>query len=59
MSKRSILVPVVALAMILGATSAFAANTLAVTPGAALGGSNYGLEVTTDGTSTQAFVAEA
>ncbi len=57
MSKRSILVPLVALAMIFGAASAFA-NSLAVTPAAALGGSNFGLAVTLDGTTNPVYVAE-
>ena len=57
MSKRSILVPLAALAMIFGAGSAFA-NSLDVNPSAALAG-NFGLEIITDGTSTPAYVATA
>ncbi len=52
MSKRSILVALTALAAIFGAASAHADNSLAVTPAAALGGTNYGLAVTTMGGST-------
>ena len=55
MSKRSILVPLAALAMIFGAGSAFA-NSLDVNNAAAIGGT-FGLEVITDSTSTPAFVA--
>ena len=57
MSKRSILVLVASLALVLGATSAFADNSLAVTNAAAIVG-NFGLEVITDGSSNSAFVQD-
>ncbi len=57
MSKRSISVLVASLAMILGATGAFADNSLAVTPAAAIVG-NYGLSVIVDGSPNAVFVAD-
>ncbi len=56
MSKRSILVSIASLAMIFGATSAFAANSLDVNMDAAIIGV-YGLEVLVDGSSNATFVA--
>ncbi len=57
MSKPSILVLVASLAMIFGATSAFAANSLTVNTAAAIVGT-YGLEVLVDGSSNAAYVAD-
>ncbi len=57
MSKRSISVLVASLAMIFGATGAFADNSLSVTPAAAIVG-NYGLSVIVDGSANAAFVAD-
>lgn len=58
MSKRSITVPLVSLAMIFVATGAFAVNSLDVNADAALGGSNFGLEVLVDGSANGVFVAD-
>ena len=58
MSKRSILVAVTALAMVFGASGAFAVNSLDVNANAALGGSNFGLEVLIDGSTNGVYVAE-
>ncbi len=58
MSKRSILVLAASLAMIFGATSAFAANSLDVNTDAVIIGT-YGLEVLVDGSSNGAYVADS
>ncbi len=57
MSKRFIWVALAALAMVFGAGSAFAANSLDVNNAAAIVG-NFGLEVLVDGSTNGVFVAE-